>query len=371
MTAAKVVVTGAHGFIGKNLTLRLNELESWDVRPIGAGAPDARLRAAVSDADMVVHLAGVNRPKHPSEYMKGNRDTVSDLIAAIEATGRRIPVILTSSTQAEGDTPYGLSKKAAEQALFSFGDRTGNPAYIFRLANVFGKWCRPNYNSVIATFCHNVARGLPITVNDECAGLSLVYIDDVVGAIVDVMMAAPQRQGYFEVSPIYQTTVGEVAELIRRFRTDRQEGFVETVGVGLVRALYATYVASTPPAQFSYPLVAHTDERGAFSEVLKTRTSGQFSFFTALPGATRGGHYHHTKTEKFLVVKGDALFRFRHVVTGEVCEIRTSNASPVIVETVPGWAHDITNVGEDTLISLLWANETFDPEHADTISMKP
>jgi UDP-2-acetamido-2,6-beta-L-arabino-hexul-4-ose reductase len=370
MTATKIVVTGAEGFIGKNLTVRLNELKTFEVRPIEVAATDEDLRAAVLDADVIVHLAGVNRPKDPAEFMTGNRDTVASLVDAVESSGRRIPIILTSSIRAKEDSPYGLSKKAAEEALLAFADRTGNPVHIFQLPNVFGKWCRPNYNSAVATFCHNIAHGLPIQVNDATTPLSLVYIDDVVAAIIDLVMTPSQRGGYRQVTPVYETSVGEVAELIARFRDDRREALIETVGAGFPRALYATYVAAMPPESFSYPLISHTDARGSFSEVLKTRTSGQFSYFTAHPGVTRGGHYHHTKTEKFLVVKGEALFRFRHIITGAVHEIRTSGESPVVVETAPGWTHDITNVGEDTLISMLWANEIFDRSHPDTVAEK-
>jgi len=370
MSRAGIVVTGADGFIGRNLTVRLNEMNTWEVRPIEVASSVEDWREAVSAAEVVVHLAGVNRPLDPAEFMTGNRDTVATLIAAVEATGRRIPIILTSSARADDDSAYGLSKKAAEETLLAFADRTGNPVHIFRLPNVFGKWCRPNYNSAVATFCHNVARGLPITVNDPSAPLSLVYIDDVVAAIIDLATARPAGRGFRTVAPVYRTTVGEVADLIRRFRDDRRDALIESVGVGLIRALYATFVAALPPEAFSYPLVAHTDPRGSFSEMLKTRTSGQFSYFTAHPGVTRGGHYHHSKTEKFLVVEGEARFRFRHILTGEAHEVRTSGAVPVVVETVPGWTHDITNIGHGALISLLWANEIFDRDRPDTVAEK-
>ena len=363
----RLVVTGAGGFIGKNLLLRLKELGRFEVSPIEINSTDADLRAALADADAVVHLAGINRPTDPADFVTGNRGSVEALIAAVEASGRRIPIVLTSSIQAEGDSAYGSSKKAAEDALLGFAARTGNPVYLLRLPNVFGKWCRPNYNSAVATFCHNIARGLPIRVDDPASPLSLVYVDDVVARIVDLLDDGDGESGFRSVDPLYRTTVGDVADLIRRFRDDRTEGLIEQVGVGLTRALYATYVAALPPEDFSYPLVAHTDPRGSFSEMLKTRDSGQISFFTAHPGVTRGGHYHHTKTEKFLVVKGKARFKFRHMLTGETHEILTSGAEPTVVETVPGWTHDITNVGDDELISVLWANEIFDRERPDTI----
>ena len=364
-----IIVTGARGFIGKNLMVRLAERGAHSI-VIDSHSSEAELAAALAEADFVFHLAGVNRPQTDSEFVSGNVDFTQRLCDLLAGTGRKVPVVYTSSIQAEGDQPYGLSKRAAEGLLLAHGEATGAPVHIFRLANVFGKWARPNYNSAVATFCHNIARGLPITVNDPAAPLSLVYIDDVVDAMMDLVARQPDGTGFREVEPVYSTTVGEVAALIQRFRADRDEGLIESVGVGLTRALYATYVAALPPTEFSYPLVAHTDPRGSFVEMLKTRTSGQFSYFTAHPGVTRGGHYHHTKSEKFLVLCGDALFRFRHMVSGETLEIQTSGAEPVVVETIPGWTHDITNSGTDTLVVMLWANEIFDRAKPDTITEK-
>ncbi|MBM3928911.1 MAG: SDR family oxidoreductase, partial [Sphingomonadales bacterium] len=286
-----------------------------------------------------------------------------------DAAGRSIPVIYASSIRASGDDVYGRSKRAGEDALRDYAARSGNPVYIFRLPNVFGKWARPNYNSAVATFCHNIARDLPITVNDPAAPLTLVYIDDVISAFLDVL-DDKVTQGFVEAAPVYTTTVGAVADTIRGFRSDRADNLIDAVGTGLTRALYATYVAALPPEEFSYPITSHRDPRGAFSEMLKTRSAGQFSYFNALPGVTRGGHYHHTKTEKFLIVHGRARFGFRHVLTGETHEIFTDGETPTIVETVPGWAHDVTNVGDDVMVSLLWANEIFDRTRPDTIAAK-
>lgn len=370
MSRLSVVVTGAEGFIGRNLILKMSAEGGFDIRPIVRQSTADQLAAALEGADFVIHLAGVNRPREAAEFAIGNHHATELLIAAIEASGCAMPVAFASTSRASEDTPYGRSKKAAEDALMAYSARTGAAVHLLRLTNVFGKWSRPNYNSAVATFCHNIARSLPITVNDPTAPLALIYIDDVVDALIDLAVRRPDRSGLLETGPVYSTTVGEVASLIQQFHADRADGLIESVGVGLTRALYATYVAALPTDRFSYPVVAHTDPRGSFVEMLKTRTSGQFSYFTAHPGVTRGGHYHHTKTEKFLVLCGEAHFRFRHMISGEVHEVRTSGAEPMIVETIPGWTHDITNSGNDTLVVMLWANEIFDRDRPDTIAEK-
>lgn len=366
MTARRVVVTGADGFIGRNLSLRLAEIGD-EVLPLTRASGRDEWFAEVRRADAVIHLAGANRPADPTEFDTVNAGTAALLVEALEAAGRTIPVLYSSSARAAGDDIYGRSKRAGEDALLAYAARSGAPVYIFRLPNVFGKWARPNYNSAVATFCYNIAREQPITVNDPAAPLDLVYIDDVVAAFVDAVdgRIAP---GFVEVAPVHATTVGHVADTIRGFRSDRADNLIDAVGTGLTRALYATYVAALPPDEFSYEIASHRDPRGAFSEMLKTRSAGQFSYFTALPGVTRGGHYHHTKTEKFLIVHGRARFGFRHMLTGETHEIFTGGEVPTIVETVPGWAHDVTNVGDDVMVSLLWANEIFDRARPDTIA---
>lgn len=368
MSGRRIAVTGADGFVGRNLSVRLRELGDTVLSLTRASTADD-WRRAVAQADAVIHLAGANRPANPAEFMEVNAGTAELLADAVLAAERPVPVIYASSAKATDDTDYGRSKRVGEDRLLALGAETGSPVYVFRLVNVFGKWARPNYNSAVATFCHNLPRDLPITIHDPTTPLSLVYVDDVVQAFLSVLEGRAQA-GFVEAGPVYRTTVGEVADAIRGFRTDRDDNLIAGVGTGLTRALYATYVSALPPSEFAYPIASHRDPRGAFSEMLKTRTSGQFSYFTAHPGVTRGGHYHHTKTEKFLIVHGEALFRFRHVVTGETHEIRTSGADPVIVETVPGWAHDVTNVGDGEMISLLWANEIFDRDRPDTIAGK-
>jgi len=272
--------------------------------------------------------------------------------------------------QAVCDNPYGRSKLLAEDAVHALANKTGNPCVIFRLPGVFGKWCKPNYNSVAATFCYNIARDLPIWVSNPAANLQLVYVDDVITAFIAALEAPVLGLTQANVQPEYTITVGELATQIRAFRNYREALTIDRVGSGLIRALYATYVSYLPSEKFSYPAPKYADNRGIFVEMLKTPDSGQFSYFTAHPGVTRGGHYHHTKTEKFLVIKGEALFRFRHLLTNDLVELRTSGSTPQVVDTIPGWAHDITNVGNDEMVVMLWANENFDREHPDTFACK-
>jgi UDP-2-acetamido-2,6-beta-L-arabino-hexul-4-ose reductase len=361
----KVVVTGANGFIGQNLRTHLARRDGITVVPISRDSKDAGLRAAVEGADLVFHLAGVNRPDDEAEFAKGNAGFTRRLTLALEATGVAAPIIFTSSTQAERDNLYGASKRAAEEALAAYAERTGARAHIYRLPNVFGKWARPNYNSAVATFCHNIARDLPITIHDPAALLSLVYIDDVIDGFLKVMDGKDPgaRPG---IAPVYQTSVGALADQIRAFRESRKTLITERVGSGLARALHATYLSHLPPEDFAYEVPAYVDSRGVFVEMLKTPDAGQFSYFTAKPGITRGVHYHHSKTEKFLVVKGKARFGFRQIVTGERFDLLTSEARHQIVETIPGWSHDITNIGEEEMVVLLWANEIFDRAAPDT-----
>lgn len=362
----RVLITGANGFVGKNLQLHLAERSDVEVLCFTREHTQADLQQLVAEADLVFHLAGVNRPQDPAEFQQGNAYLTQSLCEALQASGKAIPVVYISSIQAEADNPYGASKRGAEDALLAFAKSTGAPVFIYRLPNVFGKWARPNYNSAVATFCHNISQGLPIQVNDPSAQVNLVYIDDVVESFLAVLDGTLTQSGFVEIEQQYQVTVGELAEQIQAFKDSRDSLITENVGTGLVRALYSTYVSYLKPEQFSYQVPQHGDERGVFVEMLKTKDAGQFSFFTAHPGITRGGHYHHSKTEKFLVIKGKACFRFRHMMTGEFYELYTSGEQSEIVETVTGWTHDITNVGDDEMVVMLWANEIFDREKPDT-----
>lgn len=366
----RVLVTGANGFVGKNLCLRLKELGTVDVLQITRESTSSALHSALEQADLVFHLAGVNRPQDVSEFQTGNADLTQSLCDALINTGKKIPIAYTSSTQAGLDNPYGKSKLAAERVLTAYAEKCGAKVFIFRLPNIFGKWCRPNYNSAVATFCHNIARELPIKINDPAAELKLVYVDDVVGAFIRLIQSTNLPGGLQQISPIYSTTVGSLATQIEAFKNSRNTLVTERVGSGFLRALYSTYVSYLPTGKFSYQIPKYADPRGEFVEMLKTQDSGQFSFFTAHPGVTRGGHYHHSKTEKFLVIRGKARFGFRNMISGEKYAILTEGAKPEIVETVPGWTHDITNIGEDEMIVMLWANEIFDRDYPDTIAEK-
>lgn len=373
-TALKVLITGANGFIGKNLLLHLAERQNVQVVCFTREHAVAQLPELLQGVDFVFHLAGINRPQDLQEFVLGNTNlsqALCDAVANVAViTGKKIPVVCSSSIQANSDNPYGQSKRSAEVALFTLQRNHGVQVHVFRLPNVFGKWCKPNYNSAVATFCHNIARGLPIRINDPAAPVTLVYVDDVISRFLQLMDgadAAIDAEGFATVAPQYTSTVGELARLIQSFKESRATLMTERVGAGMVRALYATYVSYLPAASFAYAVPQHADQRGVFVEMLKTPDCGQFSYFTAHPGITRGGHYHHTKTEKFLVIKGEACFKFRHMQTGQTHELVTRGDKAEIVETVPGWTHDITNVGDDEMVVMLWANEVFDRDRPDTV----
>lgn len=371
----KVLITGADGFLGKNLQLHLAERKDVQVVCFTRSHSVAVLPDLLQGVDFVFHLAGVNRPQDPLEFNIDNVGLTLALCQAVtdmaQATGKHAPIIYTSSTQVGYDNPYGKSKLAAEKVLQAAALSQCIPVHIFRLPNVFGKWCKPNHNSVVATFCHNISRDLPIQVNDPAATVTLVYVDDVIERFlqfIDGTDASQGSDGFATVTPQYISTVGELAHQIQAFKDSRNNLMAERVGTGLVRALYATYVSYLPVESFTYTVPKYGDPRGVFVEMIKTPDCGQFSFFTVNTGVTRGGHYHHSKTEKFLVIQGLARFKFRHMQTGQIYELDTSADKTEIVETVPGWTHDITNIGVIEMIVMLWANEVFDPLRLDTFS---
>ena len=362
-----IVVTGSDGFIGKNLCLKLQENKHYNVIKINRKTSKKTAYSHLSKTDFVFHLAASNRPDDDRDFQTENVDLTRFLVDTLTECGRLVPIVLTSSMQVDQDNLYGQSKLASEKIVESYSKKTKAPFYIYRLPNVFGKWCRPNYNSFVATFCYNIMNNIDISIHDKNANVKLVYIDDVCDSLLKILCKKP-KAGFLNIGIEYNSTVGEVAEIISSFKLSRDTLVIERVGAGLTRALYSTFLSYTPVKQFSYSLPSYADSRGVFCEMLKTRDSGQISFFTANPGSTRGGHYHHTKNEKFLVIRGSALFKFENMADGEIKKLTVTGAKYECVATIPGWAHNITNVGDDELIVMLWANETFDPKRSDTIA---
>jgi UDP-2-acetamido-2,6-beta-L-arabino-hexul-4-ose reductase len=364
-----VLVTGSNGFIGKNLVIHLNEL-GINIVTYTRKNSIQDLPNLVKKSDFIIHLAGENRPVDKKDFNTVNAGLTTLICESVYSSGKQIPILLASSTQAAFDNAYGKSKLDAEMIVKRLESDTGNPVYIYRLPGVFGKWCEPNYNSVVATFCHNISCNLPIQVNDPSFELNLVYIDDLVEEFVRIIQGQQDNKKELSVQPEYKIKLGDLADQIKLFRKGRDSLISERVGDGLIRKLYSTYVSHLSPGQFVYSIPSYGDERGMFAEMLKTKDSGQFSFFIVKPGVMRGGHYHHSKTEKFLVAQGEAKFGFRHIISNESYEIITSSKELKIVETVPGWSHDITNIGVEDMVVMLWANEIFDPDNPDTIACK-
>ena len=367
---ARIAITGANGFVGRNLLWRLQEGGFGDVAVIDRTADDETIRGQLDGADLVIHLAGVNRTDDPAEFQNGNAGYTGRICALAAATAKPPAIFYASTIRAADPTDYGRSKLAAEAHVDAYGKSTGAHVWNARLVNIFGKWARADYNSAVATFCHNIARGLPIRVNDPAAPLTLLYVDDLADRLLALVAGERPPSGMLDVGPLYQTTVGAVADMLHAIAAGRTDLSVPATGTGLARALYATFISYLPPEHFSYPVPVHSDPRGDFVEMLKTPDSGQFSYFTSAPGVTRGEHYHHSKVEKFLVLSGKAHFGFRHIESGERHEIVTEGGKPVIVETIPGWTHNVTNIGDSELVVMLWANEVFDRQRPDTMGMK-
>ncbi len=366
----KVLVTGANGFIGKNLCVTLRRLADVEVLAYDLDQTRETFDTFLREADVVIHLAGVNRPKEISEFQTGNTVFTEDLLEQLKALGRATPIFLASSTQAALDNPYGASKRAAEDAVLAYHRATGAPVFIYRLANVFGKWCRPNYNSAVATWCHNIARGLPIQVRDREATVTLVYIDDVVQTILAVLRGEVQpSEAPLSVTPAYTRTLGEITELLYAFHDEPQTLNVPNQQDDFTKKLYATYLSALPEDQFSYPLTMHCDARGSFTEVLHSDERGQVSINISKPGITKGQHWHHTKHEKFLVVSGEGVIRFRKMVDdGTVLTYPVSGAKLEVVRIPPGYTHNIENTGTEAMVTLMWANEVFNPDSPDTFA---
>ena len=362
-----IVVTGAAGFMGKNLIQRLNYMDDVTVRQYDVDTDPALLPGYVKDCDIIYHLAGVNRPEKTEEYMEGNFGFTGRLIEAVTSTGSRAKIVVSSSIQAALDNPYGVSKKAGEDLAIEYGAKTGRDVVVYRFPNVFGKWCRPNYNSAVATFCHNIARGLPITVNDPEVLLHLVYIDDVVDELLLCAKGEEHvRDGYGYVPVVYDVKLGRIPELLYSFAGSRNDLSLPDLSDGFEKKLYSTYLSYLPDDGFMYPLDMHTDERGSFTEFLKTPDRGQVSVNISKPGIVKGNHWHNTKNEKFLVVKGEGLIKLRRVGSDKVVEYRVSGRKLEVVDIPCGYTHSIANVGDEDMATVMWVNEIFDPQKGDT-----
>ena len=367
-----ILIPGARGFMGKNLRSALTGRcgDAHRLMLLDMPHTEEELLAAAAEADFVFHLAGVNRPTDPADFQKGNADFTRQLLTLLKERGKRPPVLLSSSIQAALENPYGQSKLSAEQAVADYGRETGSAVYLYRLPNVFGKWSRPNYNSAVATFCHNVARGLPITVNDPSVTLRLVYIDDVVEEFLRAMEGQPHREGeWCTVQPVHEVNLGHMAELIQSFPALRDSLTAPDQSDPLVKKLYATYLSFLPPEDFSRPTVTHADQRGSFTELLHMGSRGQVSLNVSRPHITKGDHWHQTKHEKFIVLQGEGVIRFRKVGDSTVIAYKVSGENLTVVDIPTGYTHSIENTGDTDMLTLMWANEVFDPAHPDTLRL--
>jgi UDP-2-acetamido-2,6-beta-L-arabino-hexul-4-ose reductase len=363
----KILITGAKGFIGKNLIAELHNRAYHDIYQFDIDTDLTLLEKYTADCEFVFHLAGVNRPQNDKEFMEGNYDFTALLLEKLKEHSNNSPILITSSIQADLHNPYGKSKKAGEDILLQYQHDTGCDVFIYRLPNVFGKWCKANYNSVVATFCYNIANKLDIKVNDPSVIMNLVYIDDVVKEFINAMNGHENRLDKHCVVPVsYTVLLGKIAELIISFRDSRQDLSVPNMCDEFEKKLYSTYLSYLPITEFSYELSMNTDERGSFTEFIKTPERGQVSINISKPGITKGNHWHHTKNEKFLVVSGNALIQFRKIDSDEVINYEVSGNKLEVVDIPTGYTHNIINIGDIELVTVMWANETFDPKNPDT-----
>jgi len=376
----KILVTGAKGFVGKNLCAQLNNIREGKCRvynlpfnidavyeyDLDNGTTD--LEQWCADCDFVFNLAGVNRPQNPEEFMLGNFGFASQLLEFLKKSGSTCPVMISSSIQAELDNPYGESKRAGEQLMFEYAKDTGAKVLVYRFPNLFGKWCRPNYNSAVATFCNNIANGLPIQVNDPNVTLRLCYIDDVVDEMISALTGTEHRAGNFCFVPVvHEVKLGEIAELLYKFKEMPQSLGVPTLSNAFEKALYSTFLSYFPKEKFIYPVKMNIDSRGSYTELIRSAHNGQFAVNISKPGITKGQHWHHTKNEKFIVVHGHGLIQLRKLGTDEIIEFEVCGDNIQVVEMIPGYTHNIINLSDtEDLVTVMWANECFDPSRPDT-----
>lgn len=374
-----ILVTGAKGFVGRNLVSQLHNIQAGKARNYAVSADlkvfeydidsdPAELGVYCKNADFVFNLAGVNRPKEQSEFMKGNFGFATTLLDALKNNNNTCPVMISSSTQAALDNPYGESKRAGENLLFEYAKETGAKVLVYRFPNVFGKWCRPNYNSAVATFCNHIANDQPIRVNDPSAAMNLVYVDDVVDELIAALTGNEHWQGAYCVVPVVHTiTLGEIVDLLYSFKEMPGNLGVPDLGDSFTKKLYSTYLSYLPKEKFSYPVEMKVDDRGSFTEIIRTPDRGQFSVNISKPGVIKGQHWHHTKNEKFVVVSGHGLIQLRKIGTDEVFDFEVSGEKIEVVEMIPGYTHNIINLSDtEEMVTFMWANESFDPNRPDT-----
>lgn len=376
----KVLVTGAKGFVGKNLVAQLNNIKEGKARCYGDLKVDAvyeydidstieELDAFCKDCDFVFNLAGVNRPQNQEEFMQGNFGFASTLLDTLKKHGNKCPVMISSSTQAALDNPYGESKRAGEQLMFSYAEETGAKVLVYRFPNLFGKWCRPNYNSAVATFCNNIANDLPIQVNDPKVVLNLVYIDDLVDEMIAALKGEEHRKEQFcEVPIVHSVALGEIVEMLYKFKEQPQSLIVpEIPNNSFIKKLYSTFLSYFPKEKVAFPLKMNIDDRGSFTELLKSKNVGQVSINISKPGITKGQHWHNSKWEFFIVVAGHGLIQERKIGSDEVIEFEVSGDKIEAVHMLPGYTHNIINLSQtENLVTVMWANESFDPNKPDT-----
>lgn len=365
----KILVTGAKGFIGRNLMVHLQQNSAYEVWGFDQENSLAELEVWLAQAEFIFHLAGVNRPQTEDEFQTGNVDLTAHICDSLQAQGKATPLLLSSSIQADRDNPYGQSKRLAEQVVTRYAEQSGAAVFIYRLTNVFGKWCRPNYNSVVATFCHNIAHDLPITISNRANEIELIHVDDVIRAFMVELAAetGPKQVSYREAGPTRRISLGELADLLHAFHQSRQNLYVPNFAAPFVHKLYSTYLSYLAIDNFAYNLEQRCDPRGCLAEFVKLPAFGQIFVSRTVPGITRGHHYHHVKTEKFLVLEGEAVIRFRHIENAQVIEYQVSGEDFRVVDIPPGYTHSIENVGEGELVTLFWASEIFDREKPDTV----
>ena len=376
----KILITGAKGFVGKNLIATLNCIKDGKEKRFSMDnditifeydidTPNEMLDKFTKECDFVFHLAGVNRPENEKEFMEGNFGFTSVLLDKLKQNQNKAPVLITSSIQAAFDNPYGKSKKAGEELIFNYGEKNNVRVCVYRLPNVFGKWCRPNYNSAVATFCHNIAHDLPITVNDRNHTMNLVYIDDVVSEFIMALNKIENKNidGYCYVPTVHKITLGEIVDLLYSYRDSRKDKQIPYLKENsFEKKLYSTYLSYLPEREFSYPLQMHCDDRGSFTEMFRTPERGQVSVNISKPGITKGNHWHHTKNEKFVVVSGTGVIRFRKPDSEEIIEYFVSGDKLEVVDIPVGYTHNIENLGDTDMVTVMWCNECFDPNNPDT-----